>query len=95
MLNYEMFMEKLKESILNLSGWNSENVSFVPHEESKFGEDRLEIVCIESATHEFKFASRSSGIKRRTSLWIIIQMLLTGKICITISRLNIRSSQKN
>ena len=89
MLNYEMFMEKLKESILNLSGWNSENVSFVPHEESKFGEDRLEIVCIESATHE------SSGIKRRTSLWIIIQMLLTGKICITISRLNIRSSQKN
>ena len=51
MLNYEMFMEKLKESILNLSGWNSENVSFVPHEESKFGEDRLEIVCIESATH--------------------------------------------
>ena len=51
MLNYEVFMEKLKESILNLSGWNAENVSFVPHEESKFGEDRLEIVCIESATH--------------------------------------------
>ena len=37
MLNYEVFMEKLKESILNLSGWNAENVSFVPHEESKFG----------------------------------------------------------
>lgn len=51
MLNYEVFMEKLKESILSLSGWNEENISFVPHEESKFGEDRLEIVCIESATH--------------------------------------------
>ena len=51
MLNYEGFMGKLKESILNISGWNAENVSFVPHEESKFGEDRLEIVCIESATH--------------------------------------------
>ena len=51
MLNYEMFMEKLRETILNVSGWSEENVTFVPKEDNKFGEDRLEIVCIESATH--------------------------------------------
>ena len=51
MLNYEMFVEKLRKAIQDVSGWEAENVSFVPLEKNKFGEDRLEIVCIESATH--------------------------------------------
>lgn len=51
MLNYEIFMKELKKAILNISGWKAENVRFVPKEENEFGEDRLEIICIESATH--------------------------------------------
>lgn len=51
MLNYEMFVEKLRKAIQDVSGWEAKNVRFVPLEENKFGEDRLEIVCIESATH--------------------------------------------
>lgn len=46
-----MFVEKLRKAIQDVSGWEAENVSFVPLEKNKFGEDRLEIVCIESATH--------------------------------------------
>ena len=51
MLNYEMFVEKLRKVIQDISGWKAENVRFVPQEENKSGEDRLEIVCIEFATH--------------------------------------------
>ena len=51
MFNYELFMGKLREAVLTISGWKAENVTLVPKEDNKFGEDRLEIVCIESATH--------------------------------------------
>lgn len=51
MLNYEIFMKELRKAILTISGWKAENVTLVPKEDNKLGEDRLEIVCIESATH--------------------------------------------
>ena len=51
MFNYELFMGKLREAVLTISGWKAENVTLVPKEDNKFGEDRLEIVCIESTTH--------------------------------------------
>ena len=39
MLNYEMFVEKLGKAIRDISGWEAENVHFVPKEENKSGED--------------------------------------------------------